>query len=55
MDERKRFLQDFAVGATYAYRRQRHVGYSEVKVIKRTVEVEEQNDGPFPQLPRVCP
>ena len=49
------FLQDFAVGAIYVYWRQRHVGYSQVKVIERTVEVDEQNDGPFPQLPRVCP
>ena len=55
MDERKRFLQDFAVGAIYAYWRQRQVGYSQVKVIERTLEVHEQNDGPFPQLPCVCP
>ena len=55
MDERKRFLRDLAVGAIYAYWRQRQVGYSQVKVIERTVEVDEQNDGPFPQLPRVYP
>ena len=47
MDERKRFLRDFAVGAIYAYWRQRQVGYSQVKVIERTLEVHEQNDGPL--------
>ena len=55
MDERKRFIQGVTVGAIYAYWRQRDVGYSQVKVIERTVEVDEQHDGPFPKLPRVCP
>ena len=55
MDERKRFLQGVAVGAICASWRQRDVGYSQVKVIERTVEVDEQNDSPFPHLPRVCP
>ena len=54
MDERKRFLQDVAVGAIYAYWRQRHVGYSQVKVIERTVEIDKQNDCRFRQLSHVC-
>ena len=44
MDERKRFLQGVAVGAIYAYWRQRDIGYSQVKVIERTVKVDEQNE-----------
>ena len=38
MDERKRFFQGDAVGAIYAYWRQRDVGYSQVEVMERTVE-----------------
>ena len=54
MDERKRLLRDVAVGAIYAYWRQRHVGFSQVKVIERTVEIDKQNDCRFRQLSHVC-